>query len=493
MHDNFAPDIERLRRLKGLLDEALALPEAERARWLTTLAPHDRPLAPTLGAMLARAAKETDSFLAQPLDLLACDLDAADVLPDQAGDEVGPYRLISELGTGGMATVWLAERADGVLGRQVALKLPSVDFAPGLAKRMARERNLLGALEHPHIARLYDAGVTAAGRPWLAMEWVQGRPIDEHCKTQGCDIAEQLRLFLQVAQAVAHAHARLIVHRDLKPSNILVTAAGQVSLLDFGVAKLLADPQQPCADPTQFNGRALTLGYASPEQVAGQPLSVATDVYSLGVVLYELLTGERPYTPGRNSGAALEESILLIDVPLASQRAVAAGRGRAWARQLRGDLDNILAKALRQQAEQRYPSVEAFAADVQRHLQGLPVQAQPDSPRYRLRKFVGRNRLAVAMSVAVVLALGVGLGMALWQAHEATRQAQLAKARFKQSAAALQFTTRVMTDGIRIDETLSLKTLMQRAEAMAGSPRPRRTWPAPTRPRWWPRGTRLPT
>ena len=470
MHDDLALDIERLRRLKNLLDDALALPEDERAGWLTTLAPADRPLAPSLSAMLARAAKETDNFLNEPLNLGLGDLDAADALSDRAGDEVGPYRLIRELGAGGMADVWLAERADGVLDRQVALKLPRTGWAQGWRQRMARERNLLGALEHPHIARLYDAGVTAAGRPWLAMEWVKGLPIGEHCEAQGCALRERLHLFLQVAEAVAHAHARLIVHRDLKPSNILVTPAGQASLLDFGVAKMLEDHQHPSADPTQVGGKALTPGYASPEQVGGRPLTVATDVYSLAVVLYELLTGERPYKLDRASGAALEEAILAAVVPLASRRAAAAGVHGAWARQLRGDLDNILAKALRKEPDQRYPSVEAFAGDVRRYLEGLPDLAQPDSRRYRLRKFIGRNGFGVALSVAVLLSLAAGLGIAAWQAHAAARQGQLAKARFKQTAAALQFTQLVLTDGIRIDETLTLDKLMQRAEAMARSP-----------------------
>src|SRR5262249_11318018 len=188
--------------------------------------------------------------------------------PDRAGDRIGPYRLLQQLGAGGMATVWLAERADGALQRQVALKLPHVGWALGLTQRMARERDILATLEHPHIARLYDAGSTASGRPWLAMERVEGEAIDAYCRAQRLDIEARLRLFLQVADAVAHAHARLIVHRDLKPNNILVSAQGDVKLLDFGVAKLLADDAAPADNLTQQLGRAVTPDYASPEQVS---------------------------------------------------------------------------------------------------------------------------------------------------------------------------------------------------------------------------------
>jgi eukaryotic-like serine/threonine-protein kinase len=244
----------------------------------------------------------------------------------------------------------------------------------------------------------------------------------------------RLRLFLQVTDAVAHAHARLIVHRDLKPSNILVTAEGEVRLLDFGVAKLLEDDPAPAANLTQLMGRALTPDYASPEQVAGKPVSVATDVYSLGVVLYELLTEQRPYRLGRQSPAALEEAILAMDVPPASTR-VAADRRRA--RQLRGDLDTVLAKALRKEADKRYPSVESMAADIERHLNGEAVHARPRSTGYRLAKFVGRYRLQVGAGLAVGLAIVAAAGVSIWQAGEARRQAAGAQ-REAQRAQAVQ-------------------------------------------------------
>ena len=231
--------------------------------------------------------------------------------PGRAGESIGPYSLVRLLAEGGMGTVWLAERTDGLLTRPVALKLPRVAWSrPGAAERMARERDILASLDHAHIARLYDAGLASDGRPYLALEYVEGRPIDEYAREERLDLRARLGLFLQVAEAVAHAHARLVVHRDLKPSNILVTGDGQVRLLDFGIAKLLEQGWTVESELTRSSGRALTPGYASPEQIEGGPLSVASDVYSLGVVLYELLAEARPYTPERDSPAALEEAIL---------------------------------------------------------------------------------------------------------------------------------------------------------------------------------------
>ena len=464
MKDPAAVDPERLSRINALLEAALALPENERDQWLRTLPPEQQPFVPLLGALLARASIETDDFMQQPVALSADAVLDHDVAADQAGDEVGPYRLIRELGAGGMATVWLAERADGVLLRQVALKLPHTGWAMGLAQRMARERDILGALQHPGIARLYDAGVTASGRPWMAMECVVGEPIDAHCLQNQLDVPQRLRLFLQIADAVAHAHARLIVHRDLKPSNILVTPEGDVRLLDFGVAKLLEDDASLSPNLTQLMGRAVTPDYASPEQVACKPVTVATDVYSLGVVLYELLTGQRPYQLGRPSAAALEEAILSADVPLASTRV--AGDHKL-ARQLRGDLDTVLAKALKKTPEERYPSVESFAADVQRHLDGEPVLVRPDSRWYRASKFMHRHALPLGAAVAVVLALGMGLSAAVWQAHEAMHQSAIARARAQQAQASTDFTLMVLSEGMRADQALTLDQLMQRSEVMA--------------------------
>jgi tetratricopeptide (TPR) repeat protein len=460
------PDTHQLQQVNALLQTALELPEVQREGWLQALPAEQRALAPLLRAMLQRASVETDDFMRQPVSLAPDDL-LADAAPaERAGDRVGPYRLLHQLGTGGMATVWLAERADGALQRQVALKLPHAGWTPGLAQRMARERDFLAALEHPHIARLYDAGTTASGRPWLAMERIEGVTIDEHCRAQQVDVEGRLRLFLQVADAVSHAHAQLIVHRDLKPSNILVTARGDVKLLDFGVAKLLVDDTPAASNLTQQIGRAVTPDYASPEQVGGRPVTVASDVYSLGIVLYELLTGVRPYHVERYSAAALEDAILHADVAAASARVVG---DRKLARRLRGDLDTIIDKALRKDIAQRYSSVESMAADLRRHLAGEPVWAQPASWRYRAGKFIGRNRLALAAVSAVVASLAVGLGAALWQAHEAQRHAAVASSRLQMTEATLDFTTMVLTEGLSAGESLTLDELIKRSEAMAES------------------------
>jgi eukaryotic-like serine/threonine-protein kinase len=468
MNDKATPaasvDTDRLRRINALLQTALALPPERRADWLQQLSAEHAPLKGGLSVLLARGAVETDTFLSAPLALSEAGLLGPGPELDQAGNEVGPWRLISPLGQGGMAAVWLAERSDGQLHRQVALKLPHCGGVPGLAQRMQRERDILAALAHPNIARLYDAGTTAQGRPWLAMEHVQGLSIDRHCQQPQHSVTEVLRLFLQVTAAVADAHAHLVVHRDLKPNNILVTDAGEVRLLDFGVAKLLKQDSPEAGELTQLLGRALTPDYASPEQVSGRPVTVATDIYSLGVVLYELLTGQRPYRLQRSTMAALEEAIMAANVPLASRSVTDQPH---LARTLRGDLDNILAKALRKHSAQRYSSVEAFGADIQRYLDGQPVLAQPRSRGYLMAKFLRRNRVGVGAALAVALSFCLGLGLALWQTLAAQQQAELARSRLIDAEAAVEFASALISDGIRPGERLSQEELLQRAGEMA--------------------------
>src|SRR6266699_1145355 len=301
------------------------------------------------------------------------------------GEIVGPYRVIRLLGEGGMAEVWLAERADGAFKRDVALKLPVLlRLREDLASRFARERDILAALEHPNIARLYDAGVSSNGLPYLAMEYVAGEPLTDWCDAHQLAIRERVRLFLQVLDAVQYAHGQRVIHRDIKPSNILVTDSGQVRLLDFGVAKLLAREEEQ-SDLTQRYGRVLTPDYASPELVRGEQLGAAGDVYALGVVLYELLSGNRPYhLQAGASVAQLEHAIAAVEVERPSTR-VAAGAGgkrgtteRKLARRLRGDLDAIVLKALAKAPASRYDSAAAFADDLQRSLSVEPVEARPD-------------------------------------------------------------------------------------------------------------------
>jgi serine/threonine-protein kinase len=437
MNDSFKLDPGAWSTLRRLLDQALDLPATERAAWLESLAPEDAPFRPRLQALLAHAddapAKAT---VARLLDTLP-QVETAQFAPAphdgalKAGSTVGPYRLLRPLGEGGMGEVWLAERTDLLQRRQVALKLPRlVTGRARLAERLAREREIVATLEHPNIARLYDAGVSADGQPYLALEYVEGERIDAWCARKALDVSARLRLFLQVARAVAHAHAHLVVHRDLKPANILVSAAGEVRLLDFGVAKLMdAEAATDAATETELTraaGRAFTPEYASPEQILGQPIGTASDVYSLGVVLYELLTDERPYRLDRAAPAAMAQAVAQATAGLAASRP-STRAPQARRRALRGDLDTIVLKALKPQPQERYATVSAFAEDVQRHLEQRPVLAQPDSAAYRLRTFVRRNRLAVGAGAAVALALAGGTVVATWQAQRAKAEQQRAE------------------------------------------------------------------
>jgi len=408
--------------ISALLDEALGLPAPERTSWLEGLTGERAAHREALRALLGHQAQvETDDFLnalpqmntatsAPPLGRLA------------AGSSVGAYRLIAETGEGGMGTVWLAERADGLMNRRVALKLPHMVWGDSFAERLAREREILATLEHEHIARLYDAGIDAHGRPFLAMEYVDGEPIDAYCRTHALAVRERIALLLQVMAAVSHAHSRLVVHRDLKPSNILVTREAKVKLLDFGIAKLLEGDSTRRTALTELWGRALTLDYASPEQIRGDPLSTASDVYSLGVVMFELLTGARPYRLRRGSAAELEDAIAHADAPRASSVATESDAIKA----LRGDLDAILDKALRKQIADRYQNVESLTDDLTRYLDNVPVRARPQRRWYLARRYAARHRTAVVAATVIVLALGVGLGVSLWQADAARRSERIA-------------------------------------------------------------------
>ncbi|HSI51702.1 MAG TPA: protein kinase [Ideonella sp.] len=410
--------------ISGLLDEALSLPPAQREAWLAGLSGADADHREALHALLAGQSKiESGDFLAKPPALHAMPADAGEGLAP--GGSVGPYRLVERLAAGGMGTVWIAERADGLMKRQVALKLPRAVWGDAFAERLAREREILASLEHPHIARLYDAGTDEQGRPYLAMELVDGEPIDAWCRERALPLRERIGLLLQVMAAVTHAHAKLVVHRDLKPSNILVTQDGQVKLLDFGIAKLLqAGEATQETGLTAAHGRAMTPDYASPEQIAGEPLGTASDIYSAAVVAFELLAGSRPYRLKRASAAQLEEAIASVEPALASQVADTP----AQARQLKGDLDAILHKALKKQTAQRYATMDAFAQDLRRHLAGEPVEARPDRLSYRFAKFVGRYRLQVAAGGLVAVALVAGASVAVWQARLARNEADAARA-----------------------------------------------------------------
>lgn len=425
-----------------LMDEALALGASQREAWLTALAAQDPAAAALLRKLLAAHVRVQAHELLATLPKLHPDTRNTDSgIP---GLHVGPFELIEPLGRGGMGSVWRARYADGRLKRDVAVKLPASASDPAvvasLRERFARERDYLAALEHPHIARLYDAGVSDSGQLFLAMEYVAGQPIDLHCDAQRLGVKARLSLYLQVLDAVGHAHQQLVLHRDLKPGNVLVDEHHQVRLLDFGVATLLPSTElagEPAttshASLTERAGAAFTLRYAAPEQMAHKPLSTATDTYALGVMLFELLTGTSPYEPSRDTRGALEDAVLLATPALASMRAfsdatLAARQTTAPAlrKALRHDLDVILAKALKKNPKERYATVGELADDLRRHLAKQPISARPDSWAYRSERFVARHRAAVAASVLAVLVLALTTGTAVWQAHSSALNAERA-------------------------------------------------------------------
>lgn len=474
------------------LDRALELEPDELVPWLDQLEAKQARLAKSLRELLAeRDALNERSFMSSPplsvsrLDTILPALEQAlskhQLAQRQehagivAGAVLGPYRLLREIGHGGMSCVWLAKRCDGHFAREVAIKLP---FAGPPQARMAehfqREREILAALTHPNIARLYDAGVSAAGQSYLAMEYVSGTALDLHCDSNTLTIRERLDLFLQVLGAVGFAHSHLVLHRDLKPSNIQVTAEGRVVLLDFGIAKLLSPEASDDPVVTELATRMLTPGYASPEQIAGSALCAMSDVYSLGVVLFELLVGERPFGAKSNSRRELEEAILTQDPPRPSQFVAAETRAaarsttpRKLAQTLQGDLETIVLKALKKVPEQRYPSIDAFAQDIRNYLADLPVGARPDSSWYRARRFVSRNKWQVAATVVTSLSIVAGAGAAVWQAREATQQRDRALALASRNRAINEFTSMLIGEAASSDRPVTVKQMLLRSENLA--------------------------
>lgn len=422
-------DAEHWQRLSPLLDALLELDRDARLARIATLRDEDPALAAEIETLLALEEDNAD-FLAEPV--------VAPPPMAKPGTMIGPYKLDRLLGEGGMGQVWLARRADGLYQRRVGLKLLRPGLAdPNLRQRFTRERQILARLGHPHIARLLDAGISIDNQPYLALEYVEGEPITDWCRSRDLGVATRLKLFLQVCEAVSHAHANLIVHRDLKPSNIMVTPLDEVRLLDFGIAKLLDGPEHG-RDNTRTEVRAFTLHYAAPEQIRGEPVTTMTDVYSLGVVLYELLAETKPYRLKRQTDAEWEEAILISDPQKPSANLLREADAdsdpsrmpalRRRARAISGDLDNIALKALSKRPEHRYPSVEAMALDLHRYLEGKPVLARPQSMAYRTHKFVQRHRWALATTGLVLVVLTTALVLVTWQARQAIREASRAQA-----------------------------------------------------------------
>lgn len=443
-------DAKRWAAVGELFDQALQQPVDQRAHFLRNC-----------GAD-AEIREEVESLLKSSGDGVTAFVELADQLGEAAmrdrespaavseGGRVGPYRILRELGRGGMGVVYLAERDDAQFAQRVALKLVKRGMdTDAVLQRFLQERQILAQLEHPNIARLYDGGATEDGLPYFAMEYIEGVPLDTYCDARALDIDERLKLLSDVGSALHHAHQNLVVHRDLKPSNILVTEDGTVKLLDFGIAKLLGGSDEDGTGYTQTGYGVMTPAYASPEQVTGQAVTTATDVYALGVILYVLLTGRRPVgrsvTSSEELGRAVvdesperpsvivqrTETVVLdgmeVTITPDSVSHARSTQPERLSRALSGDLDTICLMALRKTPERRYPSAEAFVEDLRRYLTGLPVRARPDTLTYRAHKFVKRNLAMVGATALVFCALVAGLTVALWQAQVARQEARKAE------------------------------------------------------------------
>jgi WD40 repeat protein/serine/threonine protein kinase len=468
---------EQYSRVSQLLDQSIELPPNERDAWLTDLGARDPEAAALLRRLFASQSAAAAARFLEDRDRIAHLTEALETGSTLAGRQFGPYRILSLLGHGGMGSVWLAERVDGLFSRQVALKLVHTAFtSPVLTERLGREREILASLSHAHIARLFDAGFGEDGQPYLALQYIAGKPLTHYGDEYRLSVAARLELFRQILSAVQYAHAHGVIHRDLKPSNILVTQDGDAQLLDFGIAKLLTDGAARETQLTLLGGRALTPEYAAPEQIAGAPITTAADVYSLGVIFYELLTGERPYRLKRESRGALEEAILQAE-PLAPSRmplsdAAATARAttpRRLAKALAGDLDTIALKALKKLPAERYATANAFDEDIARYLRGDVVLARTDSLAYRVRKFVRRHRLGIGVAGFLVLILAAGLAATSYEAKVASAQRDEAlQAQWRlltQTAAA-----RLKSGDIHGAMAIILEVLPQRAGERAMSP-----------------------
>lgn len=427
-------------RALALFTEALAVPEPERTAWLAEQTGDDAALLAAVQSLMAADEAADEAFLDSPLAPLAV---------VEPGTRFGAFEVVDVIGAGGMGCVYLGARADGAFRQDVAIKVFEARFTnPGVRQRFEAERRILATLEHPGIARVIDGGSTEIGIPYLVMELVRGQRITDYCDERSLGLEDRLKLFQRVCRAVEFAHARGIVHRDLKPGNVLVTEEGDPKLIDFGIAKVLdpelLDDEQPL---TRTQMQLMTPEYASPEQVRGEAVTPASDVYSLGVLLYELLSGSRPYHFESLAPSAIERTICET-VPsnpsdLVSRRRAAPPEGleapRQLQRRLRGDLDRIVMTALRKAPERRYHTALAFAEDIDRYLNGQPVLAQGASGAYRLRKFVQRNRAASVALAAVFLTLSVSLVLVLRQAAEAERQRDAAELSAARATSAKEF------------------------------------------------------
>jgi serine/threonine-protein kinase len=407
--------------VENLFNEALLKAPEERAAFIADACGGDELLSFEIETMLA-ADERAEGILDRPLPVTEFGTDAASIADGQI---IGSWRILSELGRGGMGIVYLAERADGTYEQQVALKvIRGGMFASDMEPHFVHERRILGRLQHPNIARLIDAGATGDGLPFLVMELVHGEPITTWCRQNNRDITERLKLMLQVCDALQHAHHNLVVHRDLKPGNILVTGDGDVRLVDFGVARLLAGPEDDLQMLTQAGFFHMTPAYAAPEQISGEAITTATDIFALGAVLYELMSDCWPREGVSGSPTEILHALNQVIGPPSNAPNLPA----VWRSQLRGDIDAIVGKATAMDPTRRYASIGALAEDIRRFLAHEPVVARPDSVAYRSRKFIRRHRAGVAAMLAVAIAISGGVVATAWQAGEAATQAKKAEA-----------------------------------------------------------------
>ena len=461
------PSQDRWQEVSPYLDEVLCLPEDEQSGWLA-LFHHEKPdLAPLLEELLADHAElNRKAFLSgQPPSPFGT---------STPGQSFGAYRLISLIGEGGMGTVWLAERSDGRFDRKVAIKFLRFSLgSQSSAGRFRREGRILGQLSHPHIAELIDAGVSASEQPYIVLEHIEGKPIDAWCDEQLLAVNARIAVFLDVLSAVSHAHANLVVHRDIKPSNVLVRHDGCVKLLDFGIAKLLAEDNGE-TQLTFDGGSALTPHYAAPEQITGGAITTATDVYALGALLYLLLAGKHPTSSEVLSPAELVKAITETE-PMRLSEASVSGQPTALAanrattpeklrRELRGDLETVLGKALKKNPSERYATVSALEDDLRRFLKHEPIRARPDSIIYRTGKFLRRNRTAVALGVLALLGTLAGVTGTLLQTRTARKQRDFAFRQLARAEASNELISFVLSDAAPSGKPFKVNALLDRAE-----------------------------
>ena len=461
---------DRWRALEPHLDRALEMEPRERQSWLEGLRARDPQLAADLQGLL----EENDEVSRKRY------LEGAPPRPEPsaslAGQSIGAYALIEPIGHGGMGSVWLARRSDGRYEGQVAVKLLNASLVGRAGEeRFRREGSILARLTHPNIARLTDAGVSASGQPFIVLEYVDGEPIDRFCDARRLGVEARLGLFLDVCAAVARAHANLVVHRDIKPSNVLVAKDGTVKLLDFGIAKLLEDESgsAEASALTRDGGRAMTPEYAAPEQLTGAPVTTATDVYALGTLLYLTLAGQHPAGAERTSPALLFKAIVdtapkrLSDAATDADASTRSATREGLRRQLRGDLDTIVAKALKKDPAERYPSVEALAADVRRTLDHEPIGARPDTIGYRTAKFVRRHRAGVAAGFLAAAATMAGTAAVLWQAREARHQRDDARVELARATASNEFMEFLLSAAAPPGRKFVVSDLLEQGEVVA--------------------------